>query len=67
MNTLGVVYLLIYNIAKKAGQIEKDSQTNKANKGKESKIKVISTEDVSTDNSTGMYIMQFHQSTNSSP
>ena len=53
---LGVVYILIYNIAKKAGQIEKKGQKNRPNKEKESKIKVISTEDVSTDNSTGKNI-----------
>ena len=52
------MYILIYNIAKKAGQIEKKGQKNRPNKEKESKIKVISTEDVSTDNSTGKDVLQ---------
>ena len=51
------MYILIYNIAKKAGKIEQESGKNKVTKDKDSKIKVISTENVSTDSSTSKTIV----------
>ena len=52
---LGVVYLMIFQIAKKAGQVEKTIQKEKAKKSKkESGIKVISSDDPSVDYSTGI-------------
>ena len=48
---------MIFNIAKKAGQIEKTMQKEKTKKlKKETEVKVISTEDVSIDCSTGTRI-----------
>ena len=52
---LGVVYLMIFQIAKKAGQVEKTIQKEKKKKSqKETGIKVISSEDPSADYSTGI-------------
>ena len=49
---------MIFQIAKKAGQVEKTIQKEKAKKSKkENGIKVISNEDLSADNSTGISIM----------
>ena len=51
---------MIFNIAKKAGQIEKTMQKDKTKKiKKETKVKVISTEDVSIDYSTGTKLKEF--------
>ena len=49
----GFVYILIYNIARKAGNVDvkKDKQKNQDQKQKG--IKVISKEDISYDSSTG--------------
>ena len=61
LDCIGIVYIMIFKIAKKAGQIEKTIHKEKAGKPKkENGIKVISMEHVSTDYSTGINTTSGH-------
>ncbi len=49
----GFVYILIYNIARKAGSVDVKKDKHKNQDQKQKGIKVISKEDISYDSSTG--------------